>query len=133
MGWTPRQLRYQAWLAIPTTHRPNDLTTKKEVAKWLGVRPDTLEAWQYLPGWWDGVFVNSQTIIGKALGNITTALVTRAEAGNVSAIKLAFEALGVSIEKVEHNVHVESDQLIVMLASDDKVPAKPKVDEEVES
>jgi len=96
------------------------------------VRPDTLEAWQFLPGWWDGVFVNAQTIIGKALGDIAEALVIQAKKGHVPAIKLALESLGVSIEKIEHNVHVESDQLIVMLTSDEKVPTKPKVDEEVE-
>ena len=116
--WTPMQQKYQLWLAIPARARPEALRNRGAFARRLGVTLATLRRWEVEPGWWDAVFQQARAIIGRQLGGILNAMAKAAQAGSVAAAKLCLEVLGVHHMKIQHEVDMQGDQLIIMLHPD---------------
>ena len=122
--WTIKQSKYQLWLAAPRAARPKDLRSRQAVAKRLGVTTPTLRRWEVEPGWWDSVFAQARAIVGRELGSILRAMVIQARGGSVTAAKLCLEVLGVHHTKVQHEIDMRSDQLIVVLHPDALPPGQ---------
>ena len=114
-NWSIQQKKYQFWLAVPSKDRPAALRTKKQVASALRVSESTLALWESLPGWWLAVHEHAIATLGNDLQEILTTLSERAKQGNVSAIKLALQVLGLFSEKTEQEVTHHHDQLMVVV------------------
>jgi len=110
------------WLAAPKSARPRTLRTKSEVATKLVVSPTTLRQWENLPGWWDAVFAQGRSILGHELSDILKAMAREARAGSVQAAKLCLQVLGVHSEKIQHEIDVHQDQLILIMHPDAFLP-----------
>lgn len=126
--WTQRQRQYMSWVACPKPLRPKELRNEEQVAHSLGVTVAEMRSWQLLPGFWDEVFAIARGIIGEALPDILTAIVSRAVGGSVAAQKLALEVLGVHHDRIEHDVTVtrRNDQLVILVPSESLPPAAEK-------
>lgn len=124
--WTVRQQKYQLWLAAPAAARPEGLRTRQELADKLVISPMTLRNWERLPGWWDAVFEQARAVVGREIGSILKAVVREAKAGSVQAAKLCLQVLGVHAEKIQHEVDVHQDQLILILHPA-ALPAPPAI------
>jgi len=122
--WTPRQLKYQLWLAAPRAARPKTLRKKSEIADKLVISLATLREWEALPGFWDAVFARARSIIGHELSDIMRAMVREARNGSVQAAKLCLQVLGVHADKVRHEVDIHQDQLVLVLHPD-ALPTPP--------
>lgn len=120
--WTNAQKSYQLWLSTPEKYRPSTLKTEEQVAEALSVTPAQLRMWTSLPGWWDDVHSLARKVIGAKLTEILEALTERAIAGNVPAIKLALEALEVSLSKgnplVQINNNNLGDEIVVIVSAE---------------
>ena len=117
-NWTIQQQKYQLWLAAPNRSRPRNLRSRKTIAEKLGVSVPTLRRWETEPRWWDAVFQQARAIIGRRLAGILDAMATAAEGGSVNAAKLCLEVLGVHHKRIQHDVDVRGDQLVVILHGD---------------
>jgi len=126
MEWSLMQRKYQLWLAVPSKNRPRNLRNREEVAKALGVDVDTLLVWEASAGFWDDTFSIARALIGHRLADILEANAREAVRGSVTAMKLAYQVLGVASEKIEHKLSMEDDQLvIVMRNAPDSALTKP--------
>ena len=121
-NWSIQQKKYQFWLAVPAKDRPKSLRTKRQVASALRVSESTLALWESLPGWWLAVHEHAIATLGNDLQEILTTLSERAKQGNVSAIKLALQVLGLFSEKTEQEVTHHHDQLMVVVKPHDTPP-----------
>ncbi len=130
-NWSINQRKYQFWLAVPPKDRPSSLRSRGQVAKALRVSEDTLALWESLPGWWNSVHEHALSVLGQDLSEILAALSERAKEGNISAIKLSLQALGVFTEKTEAQVSHHHDQLMVVVsaASADTPGSLPNTDQ----
>ena len=120
MSWTNRQRQYQFFLATPETLRPKDCKTETDFAKKFELKPETLALWKLAPGWWQAVYDVSLNTLGTELPAILSALAGKAKAGNVSAIKLALQALGTLVEKSQQEVRLDDDSLVVVVNRADR-------------
>lgn len=125
--WSLKQQKYQLWLATPRSCRPKDLRTYKAVAERLGVGRTTLREWEVAPGWWEEVYSQARSIIGKDLGSILNSMVTEAINGSVPAAKLCLEALGVHVEEIKHRHTLESDRLVIIMHPNALPPTSPSL------
>jgi len=125
MALTVVQQKYQFWLATHPDDRPPKLKTHDEFCAKFGVTKAQLYAWEHLPGFWDGAFIRARAEIGKRLPQIMRALARKAETGQVSAIKLALQALGVYSDRLDIDVghRLDTDQLVVYITP--ALPAQP--------
>lgn len=92
MTFSPKQRKFIEWVATPKSDR--DPPTYEEFATQLGITSRTLRNWRNLPGFWEEVWHLAEMHLGDRLAGIYKALADKAEAGNVSAIRLALEATG---------------------------------------
>lgn len=114
---SPKQLQYQTWLSIPPKARPAQLRTRAEFAAHFGVDEYTLLEWEQEHGWWADVFAQARSIIGNALPAILESMVERAVGGNVPAMKLCLETLGVRVDAMEIKHKYDDDQLMVIVGN----------------
>ena len=124
-NWSIQQKKYQFWLAVPAKDRPKSLRTKRQVASALRVSESTLALWESLPGWWLAVHEHAMATLGNDLQEILTTLSEKAKSGNVPAIKLALQVLGLFTEKTEQEVTHHHDQLMVVVKPHADAPATP--------
>ena len=124
-NWTIQQQKYMLWLAAPKYARPKALRSRRALAERLGVSTATLRRWETELGWWDEVFQQARGIIGRRLASILAAMATEAEKGSVSAAKLCLEVLGVHHMKIQHEVDMRGDQLVIILHPD-AIPSLPQ-------
>jgi len=113
--------KYRLWSATPKHLRVSDLQTREQIATALQVDIDTVTRWEQTPDWWNGVFAYARAIIGRELGSIAHSAVQEAIAGDVSAMKLCHELLGVHSDKLELTHALKDDQLVVILR-DERTP-----------
>lgn len=114
--------RYKVWRSLPPDERPDAIQTEREFAKYYGLSMATLRQWESDPKFWEDAFAIAKATIGRRLPEILTALAKRASDGNVPAIKLSLEVLGVHHDKVEHSVDFEDDRLIVIMPTGAAMP-----------
>lgn len=116
-SWSPRQRKYQEWLALLPAHRDPSVTTINQLADALGTNLDTLRRWENLDGWWEEVYKYAKVILGEALPEVLDAVVIKAKSGSIAAAKLVLQSLNVYVEKTEHHLDLDEDQLIVVVSS----------------
>ena len=114
---TERQKAYQLWLGIPESQRPSDLRTHAQIAERLNVSLKTLNEWEAQPGFWEVPFGHARAILGQRLPPILSALAKKAESGNIPAIKLSLEVLGVHQDHVTQTVDIVQRQPLIVLTS----------------
>jgi hypothetical protein len=112
---TLKQQQYQAWLALPPKMRPQGIVTRREFAAHAAVDEATLLEWEHTHGWWNDVFEQARNIVGRALPEVMESMVGRAVAGNVQAMKLCMETLGVRVEELSVKHTYDDDQLMVIV------------------
>uniref|UniRef100_A0A6M3L7M5 Uncharacterized protein n=1 Tax=viral metagenome TaxID=1070528 RepID=A0A6M3L7M5_9ZZZZ len=113
--WSLAQEKYQLWLAVPSSQRPIKLRTRADFARVSGIDEDLLCLWEQSAGWWDATFAIARRVVGRQLADILEATAREAIKGSVPAQKLAYQVMGVAAEKVEHQVNVDEDRLVVIL------------------
>src|SRR5438105_4569972 len=91
-GWSPDQVTYMEWLAIPRKHRVP--RTELAFARYLGVNPSTLWRWRHLPGFLQAVRDLARPGFGLELADALRALEIRAVTGSVRHQRLYFHLLG---------------------------------------
>ena len=91
-GWSPAQIQAMHWWAQPPARRIPSTATA--LAKLLGVGASSLYEWRQKPGWADAVSEMATYHLRKRLPNVHGALLAEAEAGNIKAIRLMYELLG---------------------------------------
>jgi hypothetical protein len=114
--------RYKLWRSLPPGDRPEALRTDKEFAKYYNVSLSTLRQWESSPAFWEECFAIAKNTIGQRLPEILSALAARAATGNVPAVKLALEVLGVHRDKVQHTLDVDDDRLVVIMPAGMAMP-----------
>ncbi len=117
--------RYRTFLSVPMRYRPDNLRTIEEFASFYNIKPALLQQWESEPGFWDEVFNGARAVAGRALADVIDALVMRAKGGNVNAIKLALEMLGVHHDKLEVQHTKQQDQIIMVLPPGMSLPDVP--------
>lgn len=119
--------KYQTFLAVPKKYRPDGLKTTRDFAEKFGVPASTLVQWEQQPGFLTDVFVQARAIIARDMAEIIDALVERAKAGSVSAIKLALEVGGVHHDTVEVQHTKSQDKIILVLPPGMEIPNLPQI------
>ena len=89
--WTPDQLKFQAWLALPSSARSPK--TQRQLATQLEVHEVTLSEWKRLPGWNEAVYDLAMEVIR---GELTPILHAHAKLArkNLDSAKWLFELAG---------------------------------------
>lgn len=103
--WTPDQLKFQAWLALPSSER--EPKQQKQLARLLEVHEVTLSEWKRLPGWHDAVYALTLSEVKGELGPILQAHAKLARQ-NLDSAKWLFEVTGVWVPKQQQ----QSDSVI---------------------
>jgi hypothetical protein len=91
-AWTPTQLAVLVWYAMPSDRRIP--STAKRLAADLGVPESTLYHWQGQAGWSAAVAEIARHNMTKRLPHLYGSLTKQAEAGDIKALRLAFELMG---------------------------------------
>jgi hypothetical protein len=117
--------KYRTFLSVPMSVRPSAMQTVKQFANHFNIQPSLLRQWEAEPAFWDEVFSESRSVLGRAMADIMEALVARAKGGNVNAIKLSLEVLGVHHDKLEVQQTRANDQIIMVLPAGMEIPALP--------
>lgn len=89
--WTPDQLVFQAWLALPSAARSPK--QQQQLAKQLGHDPATLSDWKRLPGFQDAVYAMALDVVKGELAPILHAHAKRAHV-DLDSAKWVFEIVG---------------------------------------
>lgn len=90
--WTPDQLKFQAWLALPASARSPK--TQRELARQLEYHEITLTEWKRLPGWHDAVYALAITEIIGELVPVLHAQVKQAKDGSLPHAQWVFDVAG---------------------------------------
>jgi hypothetical protein len=117
--------KYRTFLSVPMKIRPAGLQTVKQFADHFKIQASLLRQWEAEPDFWDNVFGEARSVLGRAMADVMDALVTRAKAGNVNAIKLSLEVLGVHHDKLEVQQTRANDQIIMVLPAGMDIPQLP--------
>lgn len=117
--------KYRTFLSVPAVVRPTEMKTIKQFADHFRIQPSLLRQWELEPNFWNDVFGEAQAVIGRALADIMHSLAERAKAGNVNAIKLSLEVLGVHHDKLEVQQTKANDQIIMILPAGMEIPQLP--------
>ena len=122
-SWSPDQLKFQAWLAVPSAAR--EPRSQKELAAQLEVREMTLSDWKKLPGWGDAVYALA---LERVLGDLVPVLhaqVAAAKKGSLPHAQWLFELCGKwsPKERHEHTGAGGGPLRIVIETVDDRVRA----------
>lgn len=91
-AWTPDQLKFQAWLALPSAAR--EPKSQKQFAALLEVHETTLSDWKHLPGWHDAVYALAISHIIGDLVPVLHAQVSQAKKGSLPHAQWLFEVTG---------------------------------------
>lgn len=100
--WTPNQLRFIEWLAVPSEMR--EPRFQCDLAKEIGVKRETLSRWKRLPGLTEEASRLARALLKDDLPEIFGALRREARAGSFQHIKLALEVAGEHTDEVNVNV-----------------------------
>jgi hypothetical protein len=114
--------RYKLWRSLPPDERPDVLKTDRDFAKYYGLSLSTLRQWESDPRFFEDVFATAKSTIGRRLPEILGALAARAAGGNIPAVKLALEVLGVHHDKIQHSIEFEDDRLVVIMPAGMAMP-----------
>jgi hypothetical protein len=117
--------KYRTFLSVPASVRPDEMKTIKQFAAHFRIQASLLRQWEQEPNFWNDVFGEAQSVLGRALADVMEALVRRAKNGNVNAIKLALEVLGVHHDKLEVQQTKANDQIIMILPPGMEIPQLP--------
>ena len=117
--------KYRTFLSVPASVRPSQMNTVKQFADHFRIQASLLRQWESEPSFWNDVFGEAQSVLGRALSDIMEALAARAKAGNVNAIKLSLEVLGVHHDKLEVQQTKANDQIIMILPPGMEIPQLP--------
>lgn len=90
--WTPDQLTFQAWLALPAAAR--DPKQQRQLAGMLEVHETTLSDWKRLPGWHDAVYELAMRHVVSDLVPVLYAQVREAKRGSLPHAQWLFEIAG---------------------------------------
>jgi len=119
--------KYRTILSVPTELRPEQFKTPADFARYFNLPVALLKQWEMEPGFWDSVFTEAQAVVGRAMADVMQSLARRAKSGNIQAIKLSLEVLGVHHDKMEVQHRLENDQVILVLPPGMELPELPKV------
>lgn len=108
--YTPEQVRFQEWLALPKQLR--EPKTQRALAPLLGVGEDVLSEWKKLEGFVDTVASLARQHLKSELPEIFGALAREAKAGDVPAIKLVAQITDQLIER--HDVTSDGEPIQLM-------------------
>lgn len=112
--WTPDQLKFQAWLALPSAAR--EPKSQRQLARQLEHDPATLSDWKRLPGFADAVYDLAMEVIKGDLVPVLHAQVKQALDGSLPHAQWVFEVAGkwTPTSRTQHgNVPGESFQVTV--------------------
>jgi hypothetical protein len=98
--WTPDQLAFQAWLAVPPMARTP--RSQRALAAQFEIREATLSDWKRLPGFGDAVTELALEWVKAELAPILFAQVAHARSGSLEHAKWLFEVAGVWSPKQRH-------------------------------
>lgn len=90
--WTPDQLKFQAWLALPSAAR--EPKSQKQLALLLEVHETTLSDWKRLPGFADAVYDLAMEVIKGDLVPVLYAQKREALKGSLPHAQWLFEIAG---------------------------------------
>lgn len=90
--WTPDQLKFQAWLALPAAAR--EPKTQRALAQQLEYHEITLTEWKRLPGWHDAVYDLAMKHVVGDLVPVLHAQVREAKKGSLPHAQWLFDLAG---------------------------------------
>lgn len=90
--WTPDQMAFQAWLALPPSIR--EPRSQKELARQLERDPSTLSDWKKLPGFGEAVYALTLRYVLGRMPAALAAQVRMAEAGSLAHMQWLAEVCG---------------------------------------
>jgi len=121
--WSPDQLAFQAWLALPPSIR--EPRSQRALAEQLERDPATLSTWKKLPGWHEAVYALALRYVLSRLPAALLAQVKQAEAGSLPHMQWLAEVCGVWTPRPTRHEHAGeggSPLRIVIETVDDRVP-----------
>ncbi len=86
-NFSPEQLRFIAWLALPKAERKPK--TQRELAGVFEVAEETLSRWKDLPGFRDAVNRTAREYVKDDIPDVLAAIRKHAKAGSVPHINMA--------------------------------------------
>ena len=121
-SWTPDQLAFQAWLAVPSAVR--EPRSQQELARQLERDPATLSSWKKLPGFADAVYVLAVERVVADLVPVLHAQVAQAKKGSLPHAQWLFELVGKwsPKQRLEHTGGTGGPLRIVIETVDDRGP-----------
>jgi len=90
--WTPDQLAFQAWLALPPSQR--EPRSQQALARQLEVHEVTLCTWKKLPGWGDAVYALAFERLRGELVPVLGAQIAEAKKGSLPHAQWLFQLAG---------------------------------------
>ena len=91
-AWTSDQVKFQAWLAVPSAAR--EPRSQRELAAQLELHEVTLSDWKKLPGFHDAVYALAVARVVGDLVPVLHAQVAQAKKGSLPHAQWLFELLG---------------------------------------
>lgn len=124
-NWTPDQLRFQAWLALPKGQRVPK--TQQQLAKEIGVHQDTLTDWKKLPGFFDAVNQLARELVKHDVAEVLGTVRREAKRGNLPYVNMVLSMAGLAKDleaagKGPGSVPVR--EVVVMLRTDEPLAAE---------
>lgn len=101
--WSPDQLAFQAWLALPPSVR--EPRAQRDLARQLERDPATLSQWKKLPGWHEAVYALAVRHVVSRLPAALLAQVRQAEAGSLPHMQWLAEVCGVWQPRATRHEH----------------------------
>lgn len=100
--WSPDQLAFQAWLALPSAAR--NPRSQRALAAMLEIREMTLSEWKRLPGFHDAVYDLAMQHLAGDLVPVLHAMVAEAKQGSLPHAQWLFDLAGRWSPRTQHEV-----------------------------
>lgn len=94
--WTPEQLRFQYWLALPKAERQPK--QQRLMAGDIGVHESTLSDWKNLPGFRDAVNVIARELVKDDIPDVMAAVRREAKKGSIQHVNIVLAMAGMAAD-----------------------------------
>jgi hypothetical protein len=119
--WTPEQLRFIEWCAIPKYERMPP--TQAMLAEQMHTHEENLSRWKRIDGFYEAVTAAYRANLVEYLPSIYGALLRKAEEGHFEHIKLVLELTG-EYTKTQKNLNQQDGDVTFRFVVSEAAPAR---------
>ena len=95
-NWSPEQLRFIRWLALPKAERVPK--TQREIARQFDVAEETLSRWKDIPGFRDAVNQLARELVKDDIPEVMGAVRREAKKGSIQHVNIVLAMAGMAAD-----------------------------------